>query len=342
MVQPTFGTRFYTSNVPLSDLDTDISLVVINTEIGFIESLAEFGGGFENVGYQAVPDGRTYKLKGNYNKEVINFIVANDLSDVGQEVLSSEAFELDQNTYPFKLTFFGNSDAVYFGAKVISFKTQVGSVNNVFRALISLAINTNIVVGVNRTNLSIPDAKDLILSTFAPNISHLTSASLSPTRRNLVFSRFAPEIYRGFFISITRKDLILSTFVPNVTVGSTQHIKPIRKHLRFSTFRPSVVVNTTVVITPASSNLILSRSTPNPGKGVSRQVPRGNLIINQYTPNVVRSTNTKISPTRRNLQIDGFSPVVTGVETTRIVVSWAEMSGEYSQAFVSWTRLKFK
>lgn len=155
-VTGTLGARLYTSATPLTNLTTaadaiaDFTALTITTEVGLIESFGELGRLFDLVPFQAVADGRTYKLKGGYNEGNIQLTVGQDLSDAGQAALKAYAEATDQNTYPFKIILVGadaNFDTIYFGAKVMSFRTQLGAVNSVMKAMVTLEINTPIFTG---------------------------------------------------------------------------------------------------------------------------------------------------------------------------------------------------
>lgn len=150
------GARLYTSATALTDVEDaadaigDFQGLTIATEIGLIESMGEFGRMFDPVTFQAVADGRTYKLKGGNNDGQFQLTIGQDLTDAGQVALKAYAEATDQNTYPFKITLVGadaNFDTVYFGAKVMSFRTQLGAANAVMRATVTLEINTPIFTG---------------------------------------------------------------------------------------------------------------------------------------------------------------------------------------------------
>lgn len=152
----TLGARLYTSATALVNIEAaadaigDFTGLTIATEIGLIENLGELGRVFDPVTFQAIADGRTYKLKGGYNDGNIQMTVGQDLTDAGQALLKSYGNASDQNTYPFKMTLVGADaafDTIYFGAKVMSFRTQMGAVNSVVRAMITLDINTPIFTG---------------------------------------------------------------------------------------------------------------------------------------------------------------------------------------------------
>lgn len=150
------GARVYVGATALSNIEAaadaiaDFTALSAGLEIGLIENIGEFGKVFDLVTFQAVADGRTYKLKGGYNPGSLQMTVASDLTDAGQALLFAYGNAGDQNNYPFKVVLNGvdaNFDTVYFGAKVFSYRQQLGSVNNIIRATISIEINTPIYIG---------------------------------------------------------------------------------------------------------------------------------------------------------------------------------------------------
>jgi hypothetical protein len=154
----TLAARLYTSATPLSDVAGsadaigDFQGLTIATEIALITNFGDFGRVFQPVSFQSVADGRTYKMKGGYDDGEIALMLGQDLSDAGQALLKSYAEASNQNTYPFKITLTGANasyDTIYFGALVASFKTQMGGVNDVIRAAVSLNINTTIFTGAS-------------------------------------------------------------------------------------------------------------------------------------------------------------------------------------------------
>src|ERR1044072_972305 len=135
----TLGARVFLSSTPLTDAETvnditDLSGLTINTEVGLVENVGEFGKSFELVTFQAVGDGRTRKLKGPYNSGTLSMVCGMDLGDAGQAALKDIADSLDQETYPFKVTILGANpsfDTAYFGAKVMSYRIVMGAANTV-------------------------------------------------------------------------------------------------------------------------------------------------------------------------------------------------------------------
>ncbi len=153
----TLGARLYTSATPLADIDAaadaigDFQGLTITTEIGLITNMGELGRVFSPVTYQTVAEGRMRKLKAGYDDGNISLIMAQDLSDSGQAAIKSYADASNQNTYPFKITLVGadaNFDTIYFGAIVLSYRTQMGALQ-VIQALVTLDVNTTIYTGAS-------------------------------------------------------------------------------------------------------------------------------------------------------------------------------------------------
>jgi hypothetical protein len=152
------GARLFVGSVALVDIEAaadaiaDFTALSAGLEVGLIENIGEFGKVFDLVTFQAVADGRTYKLKGGYNEGNLQMTVASDLTDAGQALLFAYGNAQDQNTYPFKITLVGVDaafDTVYFGGKVFSYRQQLGTVNNIIRATVNIEINTPVFIGAN-------------------------------------------------------------------------------------------------------------------------------------------------------------------------------------------------
>lgn len=151
------GARLYTSATPLTNVGAaadsiaDFQALTITTEIGLIETFGEFGKVFDPVPFIDVATGNTEKLKGPNNNGQFTLTVAQDLTDAGQAALYSYV-AADQNTYPMKITIVGadaSFDTIYFGAKVMSFRTTLGGASAVMKATVVLEINTDIFIGAS-------------------------------------------------------------------------------------------------------------------------------------------------------------------------------------------------
>lgn len=146
----TLGARLYVSSTALANTEAaadaigDFSGLTYANEVGLIESMGEFGKLYDLASFQAVGDGRMRKLRGGFNEGNLALVCGLNLSDAGQAKLKTYAEAADQNAYPIKLTIVTESgtDTYYFGVKVMSFRTVLGSVNNVVKVNISMEITT--------------------------------------------------------------------------------------------------------------------------------------------------------------------------------------------------------
>lgn len=149
------GARLYTSATALTNIEGaadaigDFQGLTIATEIGLIDNFGELGRTFDTVPFQDVATGRTHKLRGGHNDGQMQITFGQDLSDAGQAAVKSQV-AANQDTYPYKLTIEGGDgsyDTFYFGAKAMSFVTNLGAVNAALRATLRLEINTPIFIG---------------------------------------------------------------------------------------------------------------------------------------------------------------------------------------------------
>lgn len=150
------GTRLFVGQIALTNIVSaadqlaDFTSLSAGVEVSFIETLGTFGKMYQEVDFQAIADGRTFKYKGGFNAGSFSMTVAQDLSDPGQALLQQYGTTADQNTYPFKILFNGMDptvSAAFFGAKVMSFQSVLSSVNTVIKATVNLALNTDIFYG---------------------------------------------------------------------------------------------------------------------------------------------------------------------------------------------------
>src|SRR5882672_518535 len=100
MINGTLGSRIYISPTVAATIDTEIEYSSLTwTEIGLIESVTEFGRVFDLVSFQAIKEGRMYKLKGGFNDGNMQMVVGEDLTDAGQAALKVAAEASNQNNY---------------------------------------------------------------------------------------------------------------------------------------------------------------------------------------------------------------------------------------------------
>lgn len=147
------GTKMSIGSVTPSKV-TNFVAADFNTEswvsISWIENLGQVGDEASEITFSAIDVNRTLKLKGVFNAGDMSLVVGRDYTDNGQNVLqTANALPYD---YGFRMIFNdqpagGVAGSIrYFIAKVRSFREQFDTVNNVIRANVSLAINSNVVV----------------------------------------------------------------------------------------------------------------------------------------------------------------------------------------------------
>lgn len=110
------------------------------TAVGEITNLGEFGREYNLVSHNPINTRATVKLKGSYNEGQITLALGLDTDDAGQ-VLLKTARNSDSN-YSFEVAT-QNGDKYYFQAQVMSFKTNVGGVDDVTSASVTLEITSN-------------------------------------------------------------------------------------------------------------------------------------------------------------------------------------------------------
>lgn len=109
------------------------------TAIGEVTDLGEFGKTFNLITHNPLGTRGTTKLKGSFNEGSISMQVGLDTDDAGQ-ILAKSAANSD-NDYSFEITT-QNGDKYYFQAKVMSFMTSIGSVDQVTGATIQLELTS--------------------------------------------------------------------------------------------------------------------------------------------------------------------------------------------------------
>lgn len=158
MAQPsgTLGAKLFVTNLAIaSTIDTEAEFSAQNwTEVALITSFGDFGRVFTPVTYQSIAEGRTFKLKGGYDDGEFQAGLGQDLSDSGQTILKAAAETTDQSNWGFRIEFndlptaYGGPTTYFFRGLPMSFRTSMGSVNDVVRATSGIQINSDII----RTN----------------------------------------------------------------------------------------------------------------------------------------------------------------------------------------------
>ncbi|HQV22661.1 MAG TPA: phage tail tube protein [Agitococcus sp.] len=142
IVQTSAGTTIAISAVLPTTDDAAGYAALTWAAIGEVTDLGEFGREYATVTHNPVASRRTIKRKGSYNDGTMALQLALDRDDAGQ-ILVKTALASDANK-AFRITYQDGSKD-YFSAMVMSFKTNVGSVDQILSGSINLEINTDII-----------------------------------------------------------------------------------------------------------------------------------------------------------------------------------------------------
>lgn len=114
-------------------------------EIGEVTNMGEFGRVYELITHQSLGERGDRKFKGSYNDGQLPLQLGRDVSDSGQEKLiaardsdSDYQFKVELNDAPSG----GSPTTFTFEAKVMSYTTNVGSLNQVVGATATVEIKS--------------------------------------------------------------------------------------------------------------------------------------------------------------------------------------------------------
>lgn len=110
-----------------------------------ITDMGDIGKAYTKVTHNPVNDRKTYKFKGSYDNGTQSLVLGKATlanTDAGQVIMKA-ASDSDAD-YSFHINFQDGSDS-YYTAKVLSFVTKIGSVNNILGAMASLELTSDIV-----------------------------------------------------------------------------------------------------------------------------------------------------------------------------------------------------
>lgn len=127
----TFDAAGYSSVFPLAPTAS-------SPQVGEITSMGEFGREYALVTHQAIDRADTQKFKASFNEGSISLELALDEDDAGQELLKTAAYSYDD--FYFQVT--NGGETFWFPAKVMSFKVNVGSVDQITAASVMLEITS--------------------------------------------------------------------------------------------------------------------------------------------------------------------------------------------------------
>lgn len=136
------GTKFYIGAVLPATYDQAGFEAVVWTEIGEIVDGGEYGRAYNLVTHNPLGDRRTVKRKGSYNDGTVALQLARVPTDDGQDDLIV-ALDSD-DSFPFKVVL-QDTTHQYFSAQVMSYTTNVGTVDQITAAAVSLEIDNDII-----------------------------------------------------------------------------------------------------------------------------------------------------------------------------------------------------
>lgn len=144
-IQSLSGARLFLSATrpPTFDSAGYSDTTIVYTEIGQIENFGNHGLQAQEITFTAVADAVVQKLKGSKNYGTMSMTIGNVPSDVGQALLATASES--QNRYTARLTYpLGDGESTpeahYLDVLVMSREFQDGSVNDVRKTAVALAI----------------------------------------------------------------------------------------------------------------------------------------------------------------------------------------------------------
>lgn len=111
-------------------------------DIGEVTDLGEFGREYASVTHNPLGDRKTVKRKGSYNDGAITMQMARVPGDAGHVILLAGLDSDD--SYSFEVTL-QDGTVNYFSAQIMSYKTGVGSVDQITTASTTLEIDNDII-----------------------------------------------------------------------------------------------------------------------------------------------------------------------------------------------------
>ena len=112
------------------------------TSIGEITDAGEFGKEYNLVTHNPLADRKTYKRKGSYNNGSMTLQMGRVPDDAGQVLLL--AAQDSDDSYSFKITL-QDGTVNYFTGQVMSYRTSIGSVDQITSASVTVEVDSDIV-----------------------------------------------------------------------------------------------------------------------------------------------------------------------------------------------------
>jgi hypothetical protein len=115
---------------------------MVYTAIGEITDAGEYGKEYNLVTHNPLADRKTYKRKGSYNNGSMTLQMGRVPDDAGQVLLL--AAQDSDDSYSFKITL-QDGTVNYFTGQVMSYRTSIGSVDQITSASVTVEVDSDIV-----------------------------------------------------------------------------------------------------------------------------------------------------------------------------------------------------
>jgi hypothetical protein len=113
---------------------------VVYSTVGEVVNFGEFGRVYNLVTHNPVATRGTQKFKGSFNEGAMELELGLDTDDAGQVIMKAAA--LSDSDFSFLVTT-QNGDKYYFQAKVMGFRVNVGSVDQITSASVTLELTVS-------------------------------------------------------------------------------------------------------------------------------------------------------------------------------------------------------
>ena len=139
-VHTSAGTRLSLSADAPASFDSTGYEALTYTAVGEITDLGEFGREYSLVTHNPIGTRGTQKFKGSFNEGTMNLTIGLDTANAGQVLM--QAASMADSAYSFEVDM-QNGDTYYFQAMVMSWKVNVGSVDSMTTASVTLELTTS-------------------------------------------------------------------------------------------------------------------------------------------------------------------------------------------------------
>ena len=139
-VHTSAGTKLSLSADAPATFDSTGYEALTYTLVGEITDLGEFGREYSLVTHNPIGNRGTQKYKGSFNEGTMNLTIGFDTDDAGQTLMKTAS--MADTPYSFEVEM-QNGDKYYFEAMVMSFKINVGSVDSMTTASVTLELTTS-------------------------------------------------------------------------------------------------------------------------------------------------------------------------------------------------------